>query len=352
MKDAYFKSKEKRIIKFLQFENEESALRIKEYLNDGKSFDDLDEHLKNRISLDTIEYVGKLPSVEDSVFSITTDDKIKLINEGHRYFLVELQHIKRNIFTSENDYNANKRKLNKMLKQKKSIQSFNIYKKKYFKPYMYQLNQKVFLEMVKKMDEKLFVNPIKETFENKNIPDLLGDKTFDSLSKKNIIQFNDGDNWKVEELISRMSVSPYPIDFHNRGKFRTSITAATKHILDDEVILKHSLNKDLDKTEYVINESQMWNDYIISKKMMKLIISENSALYTNEKALNKIDTFLTDKLPDYNIELNYDKLDTLKLRKTDMVVFKTHFPERTINPLIEPLPDLRKFKAAVSKHSN
>ena len=61
--------------------------------------------------------------------------------------------------------------------------------------------------MVKKMDEELFVKPIKETFQNKNIPDLLDDKTFDTLSKKNIIQFNDGDNWKVEELISRMSVS-------------------------------------------------------------------------------------------------------------------------------------------------
>ena len=98
----------------------------------------------------------------------------------------------------------------------------------------------------------------------------------------------------------------------------------------------------------------MWEDYLLYDAMIKYLVTKDSIFINNDKSISveKLDNYLVEKLKDYKYSINYNILDTLQLIKTDMVALKSHFPSRTINPIMRPLPVLKKFNKVFSKSSN
>ena len=155
-------------------------------------------------------------------------------------------------------------------------------------------------------------------------------------------------------LLERIKVSPYPVDLSAPGKFRASMIAATKMILDDEIIVKLAMQKNLETSSYVTDQSRLWHEYIIFQTMRNEILhqisdkNKRSSIENREDPAKLFDDYMVTIAGKYDIRIFFSIYDTLRLEKTDMAVIKNHFPKRSLIPLIQPLPPLPRFDSLFS----
>ena len=171
---------------------------------------------------------------------------------------------------------------------------------------------------------------------------------------KSAVSFNNGSNWTNRELLQRLKVAPYPIEFTSPGKFRSSMIAATKMILDDEVLVELAKQEKLDKTSYVRDQVRIWREYLLYQAMVAKIYRAFSNDQTTpgqshtENTATQFDKYLCSIADKYTIIINHSILDSLTLIKTDMAVIKQHFPVRSLIPLIQPLYQPSAFGSIIS----
>ena len=65
--------------------------------------------------------------------------------------------------------------------------------------------------------------------------------------------------------------------------------------------------------------------------------------------LEFFDSYLSKLGEKYKIKINHGKFDQIQLNKTNMVVMKTHFANRQIAPLTEPLSGLSLWGKTVDR---
>ncbi len=345
LKKAYFKSKEKRIVKFAKFSALREAQQFSEYLKSGKNFKQAGRAIGRPdifVPVDTIKFGGGLPHAEENVFALKTGEAGAPVKEGRWYFVFQLVSVQKNLFTAEDDFRNRRAELKKRLKKNKTILSYETYEKEKLKPYLYRLDTKVFKALAVELDNRLFNSKkslqLKESNEkNKSLPKLKNKH----LLKQTAVTFADGSRWNAGQLLKKMSLSSYFIETKTRGAFRKSLIVSAKHVLDDEVLLKRSLDLGLDKTEYVKQQTRLWGDYLLSLETAKHLEQER----TDKDAQKKLDSFLIKKAKLNTINIYHNILDSLKIEPTNMIVLKEHFPGRTMAPSLQPFLNLPRWSA-------
>ena len=357
LKKAYFKSKRKRIIKYLIFVNETEAKNAWHQIENKTSFEQLAESFgfsQQEIPADTISFGSEFPDLENIVFNMKVNQISKPIKMGQYYYIIKLAEEKINIFSSKNDFEKSAEKLKKIIKKRKSKVYFKKYVEQNLKGKRYKLDQDLFKNLVNHLEISIGFDT------ESKLPENIFSKTEsvpEDLQYQTIVTFSNSESWNVKKLLQRLQVSPYPVDTRNRGSFRKSMILAAKSVLDDELLVQHAKENNLHNTQYVKIQSRMWNDYIKYKRTLKSVIdnyasNNNLSELTTQQQIDAIDEYLTGLIQKYPVEINYKMLDTLKLHKTDMVVSKSHFPNRTISPLLQPLIGLNKFSEHLFKKTN
>ncbi len=328
---AYRASKEKRVVRFLSFADSAQAWQVFHQLKKGTNFGILKD-----AGIDTITFESRLPAIRSQVFKMRLNQISPPVLEGGHYFILKLVDTVENIFRSKADLDQHRHKLEKILRLRKSYKVYRAYLHRHFKEAPYSINKTLFKRLVQLLDGQIFrKNKIYKDFFR---ADLEKNSALGAIWQKPIVHFKNGKQWTVKELLRRIEIAPYPIDFKKRGRFRMSMIAAVKHILDDELIAGEAQRLGLDKTDYVQAQQQMWMDYILSE-MEKTCIWQGE---TNPEKRQKL--LLKEMAPEIKkakVYINYALLDTLSLSRTDMFVYKTNFPERYIAPALKPvlLPD-------------
>jgi len=345
LKEAYFQSKEKRIVNFAKFRKQEEARRFSNHLKAGQNFKEALHAIgraKAFVPVDTIEFGSGLPHVENNVFALKPGEAGPPVKEGRWYFVFQLSSIKKDLFTAEDDFYNTRSKLEKRLRRKKAILSYETYQKEKLPPYVYKLNAQVFKALAIELDKSLFDHPSPfQLKENTDTVSMVPKIKNQNLKNQTAVTFADGSRWSAEQLLQKMIRSSYFLEVKNRGGFRKSLIVSAKHVLDDEVILKRSQALGLDKTDEVKAQTHLWNDYLLSLEAAKQLEKRNPDLKTQQH----LDLFLLKKAPNYKIEIYHNVLDTLKIEPTNMIVLKEHFPGRTIAPSLQPFLGLPRWTA-------
>lgn len=344
LKTAYFRSKEKRIVEFMHFNTLQEAQGFRARIDKKNSFKNIAKSFgydENTLPVDTISFGSPMPSIEESVFMLEHNQVSQPVKQGRNYFVFHLKGIQRDLFTAEDDFNFNKPKLEKRIRKKKTIKYYERYKKNYFPPFAYDLDKEVFKDITFKLEKALFSKITPGNQDRKTEPNSMLDVSLIAASYRNkkIVSFAGGATWSVQQLLQKLSVSPYPIDLKSGSAFKTSMIVAVKHILDDQIIINHGNELGLQKSSYVSQETQAWKDHLTSTALLK----EIDILSNNQLDSHTLESFLLKKAPQYSININHKLLETVESTTTDMVVLKEHFPGRTIVPSLSPYLDLNKW---------
>ena len=337
LRQAYKKSKVKKIIRYLLFTDAGDAKKAYAMIQNGMSFEQVARmrgFAPEQIPIDTITFKGTLPNIEDQVFKMKIGQVSPPIKEGFYYFIVKLVDEKINLFTSESDYQQVRHSLYKQLKRRKEEEAFLHYLKEHVPSPPYVMNEERFKALVQMLEQYAFkeLNPKKENILPDDLYYAFKDKNNDIL-KKTIVTFYDGTAWSVKDLLKRMMLAPYPVRFDNPKIFRESMLLSARHVLDDEIIVKQAQKLGLEKSEYVREQTKMWQDFFYFKKALAKVFRGKDL-----SDINALGAYLNSIKHKYPVVINHAVLDTLHLQKTGMAVLKEHFPGRVAIPLFTLIP--------------
>ena len=354
--EAYLQSKRIRYFKFLTFADRESAERAYQHLTNGLSLTEVARLIgldSQFIPTDSITFGSELNALEKQVFQLPVNGVSAPFKLGAYYFVINFFKEKTDIFTSEDDYNRRYTYIKKTILRRKQLQSFQDYTRQRFRQAPYQLNRDQFKALVQQLEKVLPIG--KET---NNQSDLISNHEANSglgnILDKPVVSFSNGNIFTNRELLQRLKVAPYPIEFSSPGKYRSSMIAATKMILDDDVLVQLAEEEDLGKSPYVNDQLRIWREYLIYQFMRtKFFMSISNAEMPADSSLRsnpakEFDAYLASFAGKYKIHIFHTILDTLTLAKTDMAVMKQHFPKRTLVPLIQPIYPSSAFESIIS----
>lgn len=353
LKKAYFRSKEKRIVEYIQFKSYRDAQKFRILIDQGNSFDSIAGQLgftQNTLPVDTVEFGSDMPNIEEQVYQLQNNQVSEPVKQGRYYFIFKLKRIQRDIFTAEDDFDFNKKKLEKRLRKKKTLQAYEQYKKEKLPPFAYNLDKELFKALTFKLDALLFAADVPGKL-NSNDELINRFDTFSlsrSFKDRSIVTYTEGNTWSIEQLLLKLSVAPYPLEFNSSSAFKTSMIVAVKHILDDEIILNQGKKLGLENTEFVEQQAQMWQDHLRSATSLRKLGFQDINGF-NKKM---IEAFLLKTVPKYSVKINKEVLDKLEMETTNMVVLKQHFPGRTLVPSIEPFMDLAQWQMFLNKQAD
>ncbi len=269
--DLYNRSNIQKNIRYFVFEEPGAANDAYKYISENNSFEKFAGLIglnPTEIPKDTIVAGKSIPKLEDTVYAQQIGETSRPVKIGSKYFIINLQSEQKNMLPDRNDFLQQYSRLEKTLRSRKKEESYiNFIKEKYPQP-PYQLDRDVFKKMTLHIESQIDFSTVKNSRQPKN--DLSGfEIKLDDLESMSIIEFNDGQIWSVALLGQRLRVSPYPVSLRSPGAFRKSIIAATKNILDDEILVREGMQKNMDNRTYVINQTTMWKDHLYALDYMQ-----------------------------------------------------------------------------------
>ena len=322
--EKYNLSRIKKIFRFASFSSKQEAGFVLSRIKSLNELAGLPEYSASDIVTDTISWGNGPPEIESELYQVSPGEVAGPIQLGYKFFIIELIEEISMLGSSTTDFLRNKHQLKKILKRRKGNNLFHKKAQGELKQYIPRLHKDIFKKLVEKLEKKMFPGG----FESGSIEELSLPKN--KLNLQIVVEFNDGDNWTVRQLLSRLAVSPYPIKKGNPAVFRNSIIIACKAILDDEVVVKDAIDKGIDNLKAVRYQTEMWSDAYLAQIMSAILFKKLGDKHTLTNYILNHELYP-------KVIVNSNLIDTLHIKKTDMIVIKTHFPTRTIAPPIQPL---------------
>jgi hypothetical protein len=327
LREVYRKDLNEKIIRYIIFDTPESARNFLNSVNDFHDFASaarLLGYTDSTIPGDTIRFGSRWQSLEDTVFNMAVGAVSKPIKVGDKYLVVKLsgQHFRAG---SKDDFDRNKKRLLKILRRNQKTEALNQFIRESDKLIRYDIDRNTFKELVNRLADILF--PVK--IQNRNLS-LDKIQLPEDLSSRQIIHFIDNQDWTVKTLLRRLAVSPYPVQTENLNEFQNSMIAATRAVLDDEMLARESERLGYESDPEVVTNQKMWCEFYVFRKMI-----ENPQLNLEKPA--EMQRFLENLKGKYDIRLNQSVVSEIKFDRADMIVMKTHFPLRSIVPVIAPI---------------
>jgi hypothetical protein len=112
-----------------------------------------------------------------------------------------------------------------------------------------------------------------------------------------------------------------------------------------ETIVEDGRRQGLDRDAYVVEQTRMWNDDLLSKLYQRQIMEESKTQAeqgtdgpgTGREALSRMNAALAQGSKKYAITIHKDAVKHVQVPKQNMLVRKSHFPNRVAVPFSTPI---------------
>jgi len=269
LKHAYVRSKRELEIQVLNFENEDSALKAKQLITEGKSFHDVKRMLQTHdfISVDSVltlplKWGDGHPDIEDAAYGLKLNEVSELVSIQGQYFILKLINQKREIFLTEHDFYQQVPSLKKTIRRRKSSAMFDEFLGSVMDGKKLRVSHEVFNFVAAEL-EKMYFPENDQTVSDRPMPSKKGTEAAlpsgslaDHLNDT-FARFDDGSTWSIGDFIKSLSVGPYPLDKKSKDGFRKSLRRTIRRLAEFESLAKKAYKLDLDKNAYVKYQSKM-----------------------------------------------------------------------------------------------
>ncbi len=293
-------------------------------------YDNLKNAIKDSLSANNYQntfidsiYYDPLNNLSVRSFELTSGLSKPFQSNNLFFRLKMIKEIPLTVLSLQN-YEQQKSSFKKVLKRKKAQEKFDEYSGMINDNFGYEIK---IAEMNK------FVNNLLENFYS----DQLKDKTDPELKTEDrtdiiLVNFRNGLSWTGKDILNEVNSAPYPLKFSDKKSFALSLKMSIENIIKDESIYQFAKTQDFINNLEVNDQTRIWRDNRNFKRVLAGIIRNNNSDSINtviNKNLEEIFSKIT-------IRRNR-KIEIPEQKRSNMLVLKTHFPERTITPIIQPL---------------
>ncbi len=175
-----------------------------------------------------------------------------------------------------------------------------------------------------------------------------------------LVTFDDGSQWTLADFLWKLRFGPYPLNFANKGAFRSSLRNMAIIMMEHEYLAQEAARRGFQSSDYVRAETAMWMDsYLADQMRLEAVRSREveahdesmPGLSTRRKGgqdtISLLDEYLAQAVSTVGIKVNQVLLDTLMLKHLNMAVVKTHFPGRPVAPAVLPFDKLPRYMGRI-----
>jgi len=302
LRQGYLRSLSKLNIQVLTFDNEQLAMVAKKQINEGKSLTQVKQDLQTDafISTDSVltvemEWGQAHPKLEDVAYSLKPNQVSDPVFADGTYFIIKLINRTNNIFVTENGFAKQAPSIKKKILRRRRAELFQEYMGNLMADKKVRVSHEVF-DMVAGFLEKETNVPDSITRTNPKTRDLATDinKSTDLTDHMNdtFARFDDGSTWTISDLLKKLSVGPYRLNYKSKKSFRNSLRLAVRQMIEFETLAKRGKSLGLENSYYVKYQTKMWGDSYLGQLMRQSIT--DTVTISNDEIQNYYQTHKQD----------------------------------------------------------
>lgn len=168
-----------------------------------------------------------------------------------------------------------------------------------------------------------------------------------------LVRFDDGAEWTIKEILQRLSVGMYHLDFSNQKKFRLSLREALLTMIEQEYVYQAAVQEGLDKSPAVAVEVAMWRENMQAQLLVQQLTTLENATEVQPAQTELLAQTLLALAETHRLQINAEILRRTEVTNAGLLLLKTHFPGRMVTPPSLPLEHLTVWQekvAAKTKH--
>ncbi|MBN1153942.1 peptidyl-prolyl cis-trans isomerase [candidate division KSB1 bacterium] len=312
LKAAYLKSKQTLRLQVLNFSQQEQAVEAKRLLDQGVSIHEIKRtfQTQNFISADsvltlTMKWGEAHPVLEDVAYSLGLNEISEPKEVDGIFFIMKLIDKSQDVFLTDADFYTQSPSLKKILRDRKSKDKLDEYMQSLMKDRRLTVPHEMF-ELVSAELLKLYnIKGADEQSDDlmvKDVEDLDKESTLAEHMDDMFAKF-DSKTWTVRDFLTKLSVGPYPLSKTSERDFINSLRRIIRRMAELETLAAEGKKLGLHKSDFVKNQSAMWNDAFVADMV------KNGLLDTVSVSDEEIRYFY-EKNPD-----RYKRPQMLKLRE-------------------------------------
>lgn len=358
----YKKSLKEIDIMFIAFNTEKEAAELKGKIDTGKSFESVVRTYMNQkgwkdepIPAKHIIWGNEEFDLEDQIYQLKENEVSQPIAAHGEYYLIKVIKTVPSSATSPTAFEYRKSALtNRIFREKVKTGYTNLYKNKILPQKgdidwkIVRLLYNVFVDELDFNEQNNSQNKLHQNMPLNNELYLSAKEILYKNMEKEVVHFSDNSGLSLKDVLRNLKYGPYIFDYNNINGFKKSFYYNIQLMVEFETIFKIAKQKGYEKNQNVQNKYQMWKSYYYAKACKKSILKKlrndsttvsyqspqiNNLLKTpQQKPSTMIDEYLVDISKAYNIKINKEIYEKIKLSNINLIVHKSHFANRMVVP--------------------
>lgn len=281
LRDAYFKSNQEYLVKYITFGKLDEAQTALAQMKAGGAFDSVALNYLtpgDTIPTKRLKWGEALEKIENAIFKLKQGEVTEPIEVDDQVYLFQMQQKTDQMSHTENDYTQNRSSLEKQLRRRKRSQMFATYLQALLKDTKVTVPGKVFDFVATELEAALEVGSESIQHSQINQNRLMYTSDYERAASRlqdNLDQpfakFSDGTSWKIREVLKKLWLGPYPLNYESRGKFRASLYHAIRLMIQLERLAEEGNRRDLQNTPYVREQCRIWGDSFLATAVRKAL---------------------------------------------------------------------------------
>ena len=174
------------------------------------------------------------------------------------------------------------------------------------------------------------------------------DQSLGANLNETLVRFDDGAEWTIKEILQRLSVGMYHLDFSNQKKFRLSLREALLTMIEQEYVYQAAVQEGLDKSPAVAAEVAMWRENMQAQLLVQQLTALENATEMQPAQTELLAQTLLALAETHRLEINAEILRRTEVTNAGLLLLKTHFPGRMVTPPSLPLEHLTVWQEKVT----
>ncbi|MCU7524930.1 MAG: peptidyl-prolyl cis-trans isomerase [Ignavibacteria bacterium] len=264
--EAYPRFREERVVDYLVFPDENSAMKASGEIKKGKkpgSFKTKDG--KPLLETKEIEFGEALPKVEELVYSLKKGQTSGVVPVDGKYYIFNLRKAVPHPKYSLQSLSYWTPEIEKILRERKTVSEFKNVMPRLMEQRKFTINKKVYSFVLNALSSKL------EFSEKAKLPEALNQELKDMPSdisgslREPFMKFQDGSLWTVGDFWDKLRFGPYLLNYRSKKEFEDDFSYLIRTVVITETVMSDGYKKGCNKSAYVKEQTRMWKDDLLSK---------------------------------------------------------------------------------------
>jgi hypothetical protein len=345
---AYSRFVEQRTVDYLVFSDASSASRAYDTLCRYRDFSQFITSDGNPLfETKTLEYGESLVQVEDQIYSMTSDQISKVVPIDGKFYIFKLKRIEPHPVYSKQNLSYWKPSVEKRLKARKEASQLSIAAERIMASKKFSINRNTYEFVLKEVAKRI-------PFGKKELLELpeAANREFATIPhdvsehfNEPFLRFRNDEVWTVGDFWKKLRMGPFLLNYRSEQDLKNDFSHLIRTMVILETIVENGKQLGFDHDGYVVDQTRMWNDDLMSRLFQYSILdplkTQGEQGTDNSRKSKDIGARLSGVLQErskrYSITIQKDVLKDVKVPKHNMLVRKSHFPNRFAVPLSTPI---------------